>query len=114
MGSVVTKYGECTGTTILLFIALILGIIGIALIYTIIGILIGFGFIIAACIVFIIAAIMLGKMLYKEGFSNQGLWCKMNILLAMVVFIVILVEIIVGCIEHNKQSQPANPLPANT
>ncbi len=113
MGSIMTKYGECTGTTVLLLLSLILACIGFALIFSIVGIVIGLGLIIAAGVIFFIALGILINMLIQKEFKKQNNWCKANIVICGIVFIIILSGIIAGSVKHVNDNQPANPDSSN-
>lgn len=104
---------ECTSITGFLVLSLILGILGIALIYTIVGIFVGMGLIIAAWVFFLISAMILLKVLVQGGFRKQTGWCKANIALCTVIMIILVVFAAVGGVEHQKQTQPPSPLPSN-
>jgi uncharacterized membrane protein YagU involved in acid resistance len=119
MGSVLTKEnGKCTAITILLSFSIILAIIGISLIFVIPLIGTGIGFILGifAIIFFIIALILLIKMLNKKGFSGLSGWCKANIVFCLVVFILVITGIISGSIKHSEnQTDPLiTPTPTPT
>jgi len=110
MSSSLSKYGECGATTGVLLLSLILSLLGIVFIYTIVGILIGLFCIVAAWVLFIIALIMLIKVLVTtEVWTN---WCKANVFFCLVLLFLLIIFASLGGVQHSNQNKP-NPLPAN-
>jgi len=108
MGSIVTKYGECTAMTIILVISLILGSVGIALLMLILTAAIGIVLLALSGIFFLVALGLLIKMLHRTSFSRLSTWCKFNVVFCLVVFITILAEIIVGAVHYTKTGTLSN------
>lgn len=108
-----SSIAECTSTTGFLLLSLILGVLGIAFVYTIIGAFVGIALIIASWILFFISLIMLIKMIAVNGITKQSGWCKFNIAFCVVLLILLIVFAAIGGNEHAIQTAPANPAPSN-
>jgi amino acid transporter len=112
MGSFWSKYGECGTTTGLMILSFVLAILGIAFIYSLIGMFIGIGLIIAAWIIFIISLIMLLKILMTKKWKDNT-FCKWNIAICIALLILLIAFSAAGGIEQQRQNAPANPAPSN-
>jgi uncharacterized membrane protein len=113
MGSLWSKYGECGATTGLMLLSLVLAILGIALIYTIIGIFVGMALIITSWILFLISLIMLIKVVATKKWKDHTLFCKVNVFICILLLILLIAFSATGGVEHQKQNTPANPAPDN-
>lgn len=113
MGSFWSKYGECGTTTGMMVLSFLLAILGIALVYTLVGIFIGIPLLIAAWIIFLISLIMLGKVLITKKWKDHTTFCKVNVGICIGLLIILIVLSAVGGNEHQNQTAQKPPVPSN-
>lgn len=90
---------SCGGITALLVLSFILSILGIVFIYyTIVGVLLGVIFLIISWIFFFAALVALIQNVATNGFKQQSTWCKINIIICTIIFLIYLVEIILSAV----------------
>ena len=119
MGSLISRNNaECSGITSLLVLALVISIIGWVLIGTIILAGIGLIFQIIATALFLIAFILCMWKIFKSYKNHTNLtgWCKLNICICIIAFIIVLAGVIQGSIgySNNLHDPLITPIPTPT
>jgi len=112
MGTVGSKNAKCASITGLIVTSIILGAIGLALLMTIISLGAGLALLITATILCLIAVLMIIHILVTQGWKAQNGWCKFNIVMSIILFIVLIVLVTGGTVNITNV-QPANPEPSN-
>lgn len=103
---------ECSAMTGSLIVSFILAILGIAFIYSIVGVVIGLALIVISWIMFIISLILLVKILLTMKDKPTG-WCKFNIIFCIILLVLLIAFSVTGGVEHTNQNKPVIPQSSN-
>jgi len=82
-----TESISCTSATILLVLAILAGIVSNILFVMIITIPVAIGVLAFSILCAIISIYLIGKALYKHGFWKLSNWCKINVIICIIIII---------------------------